>query len=134
MRDVLVTAEKYLGLNETRDRSLLRIFLGIDPKTTPWCAAFVNAVLKEEGIKGTGSNLARSFLRWGVPVEGTPELGDIIVFTRGDSSWQGHVGFVSGVDPNDDTRITVLGGNQSDKVCNVRYNTEHCLGIRREDV
>ena len=134
MMDVLVKAQKYLGLSEIRDRSVLRIFLGIDPKTTPWCAAFVNAVLKEAGIKGTGSNLARSFLRWGVPVEGTPELGDIIVFKRGNSSWQGHVGFVCGVDSNDDTRITVLGGNQSDKVCKARYDTDHCLGIRREDV
>ena len=31
----------------------------------PWCAAFVGACLERTGTAGTGSLLARSYLKWG---------------------------------------------------------------------
>lgn len=124
---LIETAEQYFNMNETDNRQLLSKLVGVDVKTTPWCAAFVNAILKANGIKGTGSNLARSFLKWGQPVKDTPQPGDIIVFPRGNSNWQGHVGFVFNVTGG---LVRVLGGNQGDKVCIEAYNLNRAIGIR----
>lgn len=78
----------------------------------PWCAAFVNAMLKRGDVKGNGSLAARSFESWGQPCK-DPVLGCVGVKKRGNSSWQGHVGFVVGANK---TTIYLLGGNQGDKV------------------
>lgn len=128
---VLQIAQRFLGMNEHRNKDVLRKFLGINPASTPWCAAFVNAVLKEAGIKGTGSNLARSFLKWGVETD-RAQIGDIVVFTRANSNWQGHVAFYIGMGQGKDGTLYVqtLGGNQSDSV-NVQYYKEsNLLGVR----
>lgn len=77
-----------------------------------WCAAFANSMLIRAGLKGTGKLTARSFLEWGVELS-RPKLGCIVVFKRGNSSWQGHVGFYAG---ETRTHIRVLGGNQSNAV------------------
>jgi len=98
---------------------------------TAWCAAFVGAMLKRAGVKGTGKLTARSYLDWGVPVErARAEEGDIVVLRRGTSSWQGHVGFF--VKDNGKT-ITILGGNQSNAVNRKAYRVDkgQLLGIRR---
>lgn len=96
---------------------------------TAWCAAFVGAMLKRAGIKPTGSLAARSYLKWGEPVAlNKAEPGDIAVFQRGDSSWQGHVAFF--VRPAG-THLVVLGGNQSNAVNESRYPVAKLLGIRR---
>lgn len=98
---------------------------------TAWCAAFVGAMLKRAGVRGTGKLTARSYLDWGVPVErGRAEEGDIVVLRRGTSSWQGHVGFF--VKDNGKT-ITILGGNQSNAVNRKPYRVDkgQLLGIRR---
>lgn len=96
---------------------------------TAWCAAFVGAMLRRAGFESTGSLAARSYLNWGEPVDRrAAREGDIAVFTRGNSTWQGHVAFF--VKDNGDT-ISVLGGNQSNAV-NVRpYAANRLLGIRR---
>lgn len=96
---------------------------------TAWCAAFVGAMLNRSGGKGTGLLTARSYLDWGVPVDRKDAReGDIVVFTRGNSTWQGHVAFF--VKDNDST-ITVLGGNQSNSVNLTNYSSSRLLGIRR---
>ena len=41
---------------------------GVMDDETAWCAAFVGAMLKRAGIKGTGKLNARSYLDWGTPV------------------------------------------------------------------
>jgi len=125
----LSVAKKYLGKHEISDRSLLRKFLGVDPKETPWCAAFVNAVLKEAGGgNGTGKLNARSFLNFGKETN-SPKIGDIVVLERGGkNSWQGHVGFFQGYDKNGN--IKVLGGNQGNKVSIASYPKEKLLGFR----
>jgi uncharacterized protein (TIGR02594 family) len=135
MRGIEV-AEMYLGLKETapKDRLKLReLFkvakIDLDPKTTPWCAAFVNGCEVKAGNKGTGRVNARSFIMYGtkVSLEQARE-GDICVFSRGNSSWQGHVTyFVS----HNGMEITVLGGNQRDCVCKSIYTTENLITIRR---
>jgi uncharacterized protein (TIGR02594 family) len=96
---------------------------------TAWCAAFVGAMLKRAGLKGTGSLLARSYLNWGktVPIEEARE-GDIVIFKRGNSTWQGHVGFFI---KKSGAFIEVLGGNQADQVKVSRYRAADLLGVRR---
>lgn len=96
---------------------------------TAWCAAFVGAMLHRAGLPKTGALNARSYLQWGEAVDRKDAReGDIVVFTRGNSTWQGHVGFF--VKDNGDT-ITVLGGNQSNAVNRRAYAAKNLLGIRR---
>lgn len=98
---------------------------------TAWCAAFVGAMLKRAGIKGTGKLTARSYLDWGVPVERKDARpGDIVIFERGNSSWQGHVGFFV---KDRGALIDVLGGNQSNAVNVKGYQASKLLGIRRAE-
>ncbi len=130
---LIATAEKFIGLQEKRDRKELEeAGLTVNPSTTPWCAAFVNMILTKNGIKGSGSNLARSFLTAkGFTKVDVPIPGDIVVFKRGTQPWQGHVGFVDKVNAHDDSTIGVLGGNQSDSVNRTMYSTDGVLGYRR---
>jgi|GEM_PF-6758651 len=128
----LEVARKYLDLHEVRDKGKLEKFMGVNPEKTAWCAAFVNAVLKEAGIKGTGNNVAKSFLQFGHPTN-HPKIGDIVVFNRADdpNGWQGHVGFYQGRDNNGN--ILVLGGNQDDKVSIAPYSANLVNGYRSID-
>lgn len=59
------------------------------------CAVNVNAELAARGIRGTGSRLAKSFLRWGRPTDPAP--GAIAVFNRGRDPRKGHVAIVYSV-------------------------------------
>ena len=128
-----INAEMHLGLQEVRDAKILNSYLkkyagwNYNVATTPWCAAFVNACLGEAGIQGTGSFMARSFLKWGQKVT-QPQEGDIVVFKRGTGA-SGHVTFF--VSDHDKDHIEVLGGNQSDKVCIKLYRKDSLLGYRR---
>lgn len=106
--------------------------VGLSGDETPWCAAFVNWVLMENGLPGTKSAAARSFLNYGVEVpKGKESVGDIAVFSRGDASWQGHVGFIAKVPSPGDETICILGGNQSDKVSIAPQSMARLLGVRR---
>ncbi len=106
-------AASKVGLNAAAPA--LRDFLytggqNLDPATRAWCADFVNASLRQSGLPGTYSGMARSFLNYGQPVD-QPQKGDIAVFTRGDPNGpQGHVAFFDSMDANGN--IKVLGGNQ----------------------
>ncbi|MBL8823753.1 MAG: TIGR02594 family protein [Planctomycetia bacterium] len=93
---------------------------------TAWCSAFANWVMKQAGVKGTGLANARSWLQWGYPLA-HPEYGCIVVFSRGSSTWQGHVAFYIRQKGND---IIVLGGNQSNSVSVSRYAKSRLLGYR----
>lgn len=125
-------AGRQLGLNETEQNAALREFMAnggvnLDPATTAWCAAFVNATLNQAGLEGTNSLAARSFESWGQPTE-TPRPGDLAVFKRGDEDWMGHVGFFHGFD--DSGNVLVLGGNQSNSVSIAPYSRNALLGFR----
>lgn len=98
----------------------------IKDDAVPWCAAFVGAMLKRAGLKGTGALTARSYLTWGKPLK-KPVPGAIMIFRRGNSEWQGHVAFY--VD-EDETHYHVLGGNQRDAVNIAKYPKSGLLGIR----
>lgn len=102
---------------------------GVTDDETAWCAAFVGAMLHRSGAKGTGKLNARSYLEWGVPVDRKDaKPGDVVIFKRGNSSWQGHVAFFV---KDKGALIEVLGGNQSNAVNVKGYQASQLLGIRR---
>jgi len=102
---------------------------GVKDDETAWCAAFVGAMLARSGVNGTGKLNARSYLQWGEHVDRSDARpGDIVVFKRGNSSWQGHVAFFVS---DTKTHIQVLGGNQADAVNVKSYRAADLLGIRR---
>lgn len=126
MSDRIVAAMKYLGLHEEQDRVALKKLLGFDPSIA-WCAGFMNAIEKECGRAGTGKLTARSYLKYGYPVD-KPKIGDIVVLKRGRLPWQGHVGIY--IEQEGDY-IKVLGGNQKNSVCYSYYPKADVLGYRR---
>jgi uncharacterized protein (TIGR02594 family) len=132
-------AQGYLGLKEwpgaKHNPAVVALFAKaghpeIKDDETPWCAAFVGAVLAEAGVKGTGALNARSYMKWGDPVDiADARDGDVVVFWRGTrDGWQGHVGFFSGFKAGS---IIVIGGNQGNEVSIKTYSTSRLLGIRR---
>lgn len=96
---------------------------------TPWCAVFVGAMLRRAGLRGTGSGLARSYLKYGRRLD-APVPGCIVVLRRGNSATLGHVGFFVS---RGGQHIVVLGGNQSNSVSYARYNAADVLGYRWPD-
>lgn len=93
---------------------------------TPWCSAFVNWCMKQAGIAGTGSALARSWLKWGLGLE-TPRLGCVVVFRRPPDPNNGHVAFY--LRTNGDA-VEVLGGNQGNSVSIKEYLNTRVLSYR----
>jgi uncharacterized protein (TIGR02594 family) len=91
----------------------------------PWCSSFANWVFKQCAIKGTDSAAARSWLNWGQ--ECSARVGALVVLKRGDSSFQGHVGFVVDIGP---IFVSVLGGNQSDQVKVSKFLKTKVIGYR----
>jgi uncharacterized protein (TIGR02594 family) len=99
---VVDEARRWLGTNPTHRRTL-------------WCAAFMNLVLKNVGLRGTGSDLARSFASAGQRVPG-PRVGAIAVMARRGG---GHVGVVSGIDRHGNPII--ISGNHRRTVAEAVY-------------
>lgn len=129
------TAQNFIGLNEHQNRTVLKHLVGVDPVRVEWCAAFVNAILQISDIPNlydiqtVNPLAARNFLEWGEAIK--PEdiqLGDIVIFPRGDNNWQGHVGFFV---EEQEGRWVILGGNQANSVRYDFYKPSRALGIRR---
>jgi uncharacterized protein (TIGR02594 family) len=98
---LVAEARRYLGTNPTGRRSL-------------WCGAFIDKVLRETGHQG-GGNLAKGYLHYGHRVSG-PQIGAIAVMGR---KGGGHVGVVSGIDPNGNPII--VSGNHNHAVSESAY-------------
>ncbi len=100
--DSLVSeARRYIGTNPTGRGSL-------------WCGAFMDMVLKRTGHSG-GGNLASAYAKYGTRVSG-PQVGAIAVMGRHGG---GHVGVVSGLDPNGNPII--VSGNHNHTVAESVY-------------
>jgi uncharacterized protein (TIGR02594 family) len=95
-----------------------RRYLGGNPTgwAHDWCGRFMNLVLERTGHRGTGSNFALSFARYGRRLSG-PQVGAVAVMSRNGG---GHVGVVSGVLPNGD--VKVISGNHGHKVAESVYS------------
>lgn len=134
-------AKKYIGLQEVRDNKQLSALLksqairgdiAIDPAKVAWCAGFVNFCEREAGNKGNGNLMARSFESYGQEIDwDDAQEGDIITFHFPNQPKEnGHVAFfVRWYDDNN--TVTVLGGNQNNKVCYNNYNQDDITAIRR---
>ena len=115
------------------------------PDAVPWCSSFVNWCVEQSGLIGTDSKWAMSWhdTKWGEDVSQAPQEGDIAVYERrwrkkdGSVGIGGHVGFVASLDAQS---ISLLGGNQNDRVSISPYprdagdkgsQTYRLLSIRR---
>ena len=94
---------------------------------TPWCSIFINWCAMKAGVQRSAKANARSWLVVGQEVT-EPETGDVVVFKRGNSTWEGHVGIYIN---ERDGFINVLGGNQGDMVKIAAYAKSDLLGYRR---
>ncbi|WP_338692343.1 TIGR02594 family protein [Bradyrhizobium sp. 26S5] len=94
---IVAEARRYLGGNPTDRRSL-------------WCARFMNMVLQHTGYRGTGSDMASSFAKYGERVSG-PQVGAIAVMSRRGG---GHVGIITGVDVKGNP--IMISGNSGHRV------------------
>ena len=94
---IVEQARRYIGTNPTGRSSL-------------WCGAFMDMVLKQTGHAG-GGNLAWGYSRYGTRIDG-PQVGAIAVM-------HGHVGVVSGVDANGNPII--VSGNHNHTVAEAVY-------------
>lgn len=117
-------AKTYQGMHEGKNSGSLTRFLKVNPRKTPWCAAFANAVLKKAGKKGSGSLTARSFFAWGKRVT-TPQPGDVVIIKTKRGY---HVGFFVGRKGN---QVLVIGGNQSNSVKITAYSIRSVAQFRR---
>lgn len=127
-------AQREIGVKEVRGGENPRIIeyhaattLKATEDEVAWCSSFVNWVCKQCHLERSHSAAARSWLGYGKALPGFKKYA-IVVFKRGNSSWQGHVAFV--MKDNGDGTIQVLGGNQSDQVCYANYSKASVLGYR----
>lgn len=126
---------KYMGLEaHTNKKDLMALFNTtihqvVDPTVTPWCAAFVNAMLAKLGMKGTNSLAAGSFITWGRKTT-DPRKNDIVLLkfnNKAALNGISHVTFyidtvvIKGV-----KYVKVLGGNQDHSV-KVSYYPIHTV-------
>jgi uncharacterized protein (TIGR02594 family) len=107
--DLVSEARRWIGTNPTGWASV-------------WCGRFMNFVLERTGHHGSGSNLARSFASYGSRIGG-PQIGAIAVMGRSGraagGTAGGHVGVVSGIDPNGNPII--ISGNHGHRVAEAVY-------------
>lgn len=99
----------------------------VEDDETAWCSIFMNWCAMKANKPHTGKANARSWLDIGEDVK-VPRIGDIVVFKRGSSSWQGHVALYVN---EDEDFVYVLGGNQSNSVNISPYRKSRLLGYRR---
>lgn len=118
--NVVRMASRYIGTNPTKMRRL-------------WCANFVGMIEKKAGRRGTGSNLALSYARYGkaVPLRHA-QPGDIVVLKRRGG---GHVGYYAGPGSRPGT-VKLISGNTGGKrgkriVSAGNYSTKRIVAVRR---
>lgn len=88
-----------------------------------WCAAFINKVLKGLGLRGTGSDLAASFARYGKPSKLKP--GAIAVKRRRGGN---HVVVIERVLKGG--RVVAISGNSGNRVRRMVYRASVFWAVR----
>ena len=121
---IYANARAYIGLHERKHTVSIQKITKVNPRKVPWCAAFLNSILRKSGKKTTGSLSAASFRNYGKKVI-KPVKGDIVVL-------KGHVGiFVGFVTRKGKKYVAVLGGNQSNSVKVSHYPVSRVVTYRR---
>lgn len=95
---------------------------------TSWCSSFANWVMKQQGIKGTGSAWARNWTSWGIKLD-KPVYGCVAVYERNAPGGDSHVTFYVG-DSASKQYDRCIGGNQSDSVRESLYDKKTNLAYR----
>lgn len=103
----------------------------------PWCSAFINFIAHLIRLPRSKSLRARSWLNVGTPILlNQAEAGfDVVILKRGAGKQPGpdvidapgHVGFFAGRD----SKVLLLGGNQSDGVNVASFLIADVIGVRR---
>lgn len=113
------------------------VSLDMDTDEIPWCSSFVNWCFMASHLPRTNSARARSWLKWGMRLPlSHPALGCVAVLKRGGRDQpgrsvvnaKGHVGFF--IDLPTPYEVTILGGNQSNQVCERTYPIGRVLDYR----
>ena len=97
---------------------------GINPASTPWCAAFAINLMKDHGVLDTtglkNPNYCPEIHRWaqekgkfGARGQYTPKPGDAILFDWGGDGTDDHIGIVEKVEGG---KVYTIEGNSSDAV------------------
>lgn len=128
VRSMLKKAGSMVGLQEGRDRAKIQQITGksgINPATTPWCAAFAMNLIKDYGLddlKGlsnrnycpTIESWARGKGKYGTAGKYAPKPGDAILFDwSGGKGTPDHIGIVEKVENG---KVYTIEGNSSDSV------------------
>ena len=140
-------AHRFIGIKEAKGLSHNPLIVamhqvGSDAKwvnddETPWCSSFVGFICFVLGIPRTKSARARSWLQMGdrLNLDNAKVGWDIVILKRGKDqpgpdvmNAPGHVGFYAG---HDQSKITILGGNQGDSVSLKNFPLHDTLAIRR---
>lgn len=118
---LVTAAQKYIGLQERRNRAALKRILGVDPVRIPWCGAFLGKVVRSNGGKPPKGYLkASNWSRWGARARG-PVAGSVAVM-------RGHVLVVTHVDGG---RVCGISGNSSNAVSRKCYARRKIIAYRR---
>lgn len=131
-------ARTQLGVNDKSPQVKIYFKEGtgtnLDGKTS-WCSSFINWAARKGGFQRTKSNMARSWLNIGTPINiRDAQKGDIVIFSRGRDPKYGHVGiFEKLISP---TKFSAISGNYSSRVRMAEFSTGRTgdlvfLGIRR---
>lgn len=97
-----------------------------EDSVVPWCAIFINAMLDAAGVKGSGSAMARSFVKHPDFIRlDAPVVGCITVISSSRGPTSGHVFFYTA---NDGLFVQGLGGNQDDQVSIDKFQKAKLVG------
>ena len=138
-------AQRFVGIEEQpghdMNAPMIMAFLTLDaewPKNdeVPWCSGFINWCHWFALYPRTESLRARSWLLLGehIILPHDAEPGDVVIFNRGGPDdpdiieAPGHVAFLHEAHV---ATLSVLGGNQSDRVKISEYPIADVLGVRR---
>ncbi|MBN9418523.1 MAG: CHAP domain-containing protein [Candidatus Eremiobacteraeota bacterium] len=130
---LLDDAGKMVGLNERSDtKEIMKITgeSGINPATTPWCAAFAINMMKDHGVLDTTGlsnpnytptikSWAQDKKIWGESGKYTPKPGDAIMFDWEHDGKVDHIGIVESVKNG---KVYTIEGNSSDSVKRNSYS------------
>lgn len=134
-------AQRFVGVQEvggTLDNPQILAMLRLDGSwpehdEVPWCSAFVNYICWLLRLPRSKNLAALSWLEVGTPISldvARPD-SDVVVLSRDGG---GHVGFYAEhkyAPIVTQSTVTLLGGNQGDKVCLATFPLERLQGVRR---
>jgi len=100
------------------------------PDEVPWCSAWLQVWPWLLGLPRSKSAAARSWLTVGTPIDlDDARRGfDVVILSRAGSLTAGHVGLYV---EHDAVTVTLLAGNQGNRVSVAAYPRDRILGVRR---